>query len=144
MTDHRVRLGVARLPRMEAAGLLAARLLLAAIFVHEGISKIAGRSQAVAYAQAFGVPGSIVPAAILLEIGGGLAIAAGLLTRAAAVALAMFCIATAVVFHARFGDVNQLLHFEKNLAIAGGFLALACAGGGRYALDQALRRRGGA
>ena len=57
--------------------------------------------------------------------------------------LAGFCIVAAVLFHTRFGDRNQLLHFEKDLAIAGGLLVLFAHGGGAWALD-ALRssRRG--
>jgi putative oxidoreductase len=43
-----------------------------------------------------------------------------------------------VLFHTKFGDRNQLLHFEKDLAIAGGLLVLFAHGGGAWALD-ALR-----
>ena len=48
--------------------------------------------------------------------------------------------ATAVIFHTKFGNRNELLHFEKDLAIAGGFLVLAARGAGAWALD-ALRAR---
>src|SRR5262245_16714415 len=62
---------------------------------------------------------------------------------AAALLLAGFCLATAVLFHTKFGDRNQLLHFEKDLAIAGGFLVLFAHGGGAWALDalRSSRRR---
>ena len=50
--------------------------------------------------------------------------------------LAAFCVATAVVFHTKFGDRNQLLHFEKDLALAGGFLILFVHGGGAWALER--------
>ncbi len=53
-------------------------------------------------------------------------------TRAAAWLLAGFCLLTAVLFHCKFGERNQLLHFEKNLTMAGGFLILAIAGPGRF------------
>src|SRR5437660_6088568 len=55
-----------------------------------------------------------------------------------ALLLAGFCVATAVLFHTKFGDRNQLLHFEKDFAIAGGLLVLFAHGGGAWALD-ALR-----
>jgi putative oxidoreductase len=54
--------------------------------------------------------------------------------------LAGFCVATAVLFHTRFGDRNQLLHFEKDFAIAGGFLVLFARGGGAWSID-ALRKK---
>jgi len=49
--------------------------------------------------------------------------------------LAGFCAFTAVVFHHKFGVRNELLHFEKDLAIAGGLLVLFAHGAGRWALD---------
>jgi putative oxidoreductase len=59
----------------------------------------------------------------------------GYYTRAAALVLALFCVATAVLFHTKLGDRNQLLHFEKDLAIAGGLLVLMAHGAGAWALD---------
>lgn len=85
--------------------------------------------------QVFGVRGQLLPLAIVLELGGGLLILCGYHTRAAALLLAGFCVATAVLFHTRFGDRNQLLHFEKDFAIAGGLLVLFAHGGGAWALD---------
>ena len=107
---------------LKQAAALAGRLLLAAIFLHEAWSKLTGYAGAVAYMQAFGVPGQLLPLAIAVELG-------------AALVLAVFCLATAVLFHAKFGDRNQLLHFEKDLAIAGGLLVLAAHGAGAWALD---------
>jgi putative oxidoreductase len=88
--------------------------------------------------QAFGVPGQLLPLAIAVELGCGLLILCGYHTRAAALILAGFCLATAVLFHGKFGDRNQLLHFEKDLAIAGGLLLLFAHGVGAWAID-ALR-----
>ena len=87
-------------------------------------AKLTGYSAAVAYMQAFGVPGQLLPLAIAVELGCGLLILLGYHTRAAALVLAGFCVAAAVLFHTKFGDRNQLLHFEKDLAIAGGLLVL--------------------
>src|SRR6516225_9957039 len=52
-----------------AAAALAGRLLLAAIFLHEAWSKLTGYSAALAYMQAFGVPGQLLPLAIAVELG---------------------------------------------------------------------------
>jgi putative oxidoreductase len=120
----------------EAATALLGRLLLASIFLHEAWSKLVAYPSAVAYMQAFGVPGELLPLAIAVELGGGLMILAGVYTRVAALALAGFCIVTAVVFHAKLGNRNELLHFEKDVAIAGGFLVLAARGAGAWALDR--------
>ena len=119
---------------MEAAT-FAGRLLLAAIFLHEAWSKLTGYPAALAYMQAFGVPGLLLPFAIALELGCGVLIVGGYHTRIAALLLAGFCLATAVLFHGRLGDRNQLLHFEKDMAIAGGLLVLFAHGAGAWALD---------
>jgi putative oxidoreductase len=121
-----------------SAGLLAGRLLLSLIFVHEGWSLIDSYGPAVAYMQKFGLSATLLPAVILLQLGGGLLVAAGLATRLAAVALAAFCTFTALFFHRQFADGNQLLHFQKDLAIAGGFLALAAAGPGNWSVSKYL------
>src|SRR5262245_5686217 len=102
-------------PIKEAAALVG-RLLLAAIFLHEAYAKLTAYSAAVAYSEAFGVPGQLLPLAIAVEFGGGLLIAIGYQTRAAALVLAAFCVATALLFHVKLGVRNELLHFEKDLA----------------------------
>lgn len=114
---------------------LAGRGLLAAIFLHEAWFKISHYAGVVRYTQNAGLPGAMLPIAILIEATGGLLILAGLFTRCASVALAGFCLFTAVIFHSNFADINQVQHFEKNLAIAGGFFVLAAYGAGRWSLD---------
>lgn len=126
---------------LESGAALLGRALLAAIFLHEAFAKLAGYAPAQAYMRAHGVPEQLLPLAIAVELGCGLLVLFGLHTRAAALILAVFCIAAALLFHTRFGDRNQLLHFEKDLAIAGGFLLLAVHGGGAWTIDAWRRRR---
>jgi len=126
--------------RTAAGLLLLARALLAAIFMHEAWAKLSAYTAASGYMRAFGIPPELLPLAIAVELGGGLMILAGFGTRIAAFALAGFCLVTALIFHTNLGDRNQLLHFEKDLAIAGGFLALLVSGGGSWAADAWLGR----
>jgi putative oxidoreductase len=130
----------ARFGDLEPIGLLVGRLLLATIFLHEGIAKLGDFAAAAAYARAFGVPQTLLPLAIAVELGCGLLIALGVYSRPAALMLAGFCVATALLFHTKFGERNQLLHFEKNLAIAGGLLVLAMTGPGRLTFAHLLGR----
>lgn len=118
-----------------AGGLTIGRLLLAALFILEGWSKLRGYEAAVAYMDRYGIPSALLPAVIALELGAGLMIVVGWQTRVAALALSLFCILAAALFHGNIADRNQLLHFEKDLAIAGGLLVLAVAGAGRWSLD---------
>jgi putative oxidoreductase len=131
------------LARLQGPIALLARLLLAQIFLVEGWSKISGYADVQQYMVEHGVPGGLLPLVIATEIAGGLCIAAGFLTRLAAMALAGFCILTALFFHTHFSDLEQLINFQKNLAMAGGFLALVAFGPGAASLDAWLRRRRG-
>jgi putative oxidoreductase len=128
--------------RLDAAATLAGRVLLSAIFLHEAYAKLTAYAMSQAYMRAFGIPPELLPLAIAVELGCGLLVLAGCWTRIAALLLAGFCIAAAILFHTKLGDRNQLLHFEKDLAIAGGFLVLFAHGGGAWAVD-AWRGRGG-
>ena len=82
----------------------------------------------------------LLPAAIFVELAGGILLIVGWQARCAALALAIFCIVTALLFHTNLADRNQLLHFEKDLAIAGGLLVLAAFGPGRFSLDGRGKR----
>lgn len=88
------------------------------------------------YMEAMGVPGSLLPLVITLEVLGGLAIIVGWQTKAVAIALAGFSVLSAVLFHADFTDQMQMGMFMKNIAIAGGFLMLIAQGPGAFAIDN--------
>ncbi len=122
---------------------LAGRSLLALIFVLSGAGKLAAYAGTQQYMESTGVPGALLPLVILAELGGGLALIAGLFTRFSALALAAFTLSAAVLFHADFADQNQMIHFMKNVSIAGGLLLLAAHGASAWSLDALLARRGG-
>ncbi|WP_447593679.1 DoxX family protein [Stenotrophomonas rhizophila] len=120
---------------MNASLTLLGRLGLALIFIISGWGKITGYAGTQQYMEAMGVPGAVLPLVILLELGGGLAIASGLFTRWVALGMAAFSVATAAVFHANFADPAQAINFWKNVSMAGGFLVLAAHGAGAYSID---------
>jgi putative oxidoreductase len=74
--------------------------------------------------------------------GGGLLLVAGYRTRFIAAVLAIFALATAVSFHNNFADQNQVIHFLKNVMMAGGLLQIVAFGAGALSLDN-LRNAGG-
>jgi putative oxidoreductase len=115
---------------------IAARVLMAQIFVISGFTKITGYSGTQAYMAKMGVPGFLLPLVILTELGGGLALLFGIKTRWAAFALAGFSLLTAFIFHTRFSDPVQMIHFMKDLAIAGGLLLFVKYGAGQPSVDE--------
>jgi putative oxidoreductase len=122
--------------------MLVARVLLALLFLVAGIGKIGGFAGTTAYIAAKGLPLPEIGAAIaiVLEVGGALALIAGYQTRVVALVMAVFCVFTAVVFHnfwamaADMVRVNQVM-FLKNLSIAGGMLMLSAFGAGSMSMD---------
>ncbi|NMG32282.1 DoxX family protein [Aromatoleum evansii] len=129
---------------MKDATALVARILLALIFIVAGWGKLgAGYAGTQQYMASMGVSGALLPLVIFAELGGGLGILFGALTRLAAAGLAAFCILSALFFHTDFANQIQSIMFMKNLAIAGGMLMLAVHGAGAWSLDtwwQARRK----
>ncbi|MGK6306594.1 DoxX family protein [Variovorax sp. DT-64] len=122
---------------------LIGRVLIALLFVPAGFSKLTGFAGVVGYIGSVGLPmpqlGAVI--AIVVELGVGLMFLVGYKTRIAAVVLAVFTVAASVFFHNYWGMpadkafVNQLMFF-KNIAVAGGLLAFAAFGAGRFSIDK--------
>ncbi len=74
--------------------------------------------------------------AVVVELGGGLAILLGWKTRWVALGMAAYCLATAAIAHWHPNDTGQMINFWKNVAMAGGFLQLVAWGAGRWSLDR--------
>lgn len=124
---------------MEKVIQFVARVFLGQIFLLAGLSKITAYAGTQGYMEAMGVPGVLLPLVILLEVGGGLAIIAGWQTKSAAIALSVFSIIAAVIFHHNFADQTQTIMFMSDIAIAGGLLLLVVHGAGAYSLDNRNR-----
>jgi putative oxidoreductase len=116
---------------------LVGRVLLAAIFVLSGFGKLFAPEATQGYIAAAGLPFPQLAflGAVALEIGGGLLLVVGYKTRLAALVLAVFSLATALLFHNVAGDQNQFIHLLKNVAIAGGLLQVVAFGAGTLSLD---------
>ena len=82
------------------------------------------------------MPGILLYPTIVLEIILPLLIIVGYRARLAASILAIFCIATAFVFHFDFVDQMQTIAFFKNLGLAGGFLFIVANGTKDWAVDR--------
>jgi putative oxidoreductase len=119
--------------------LLTGRLLLALIFLHESITLIRDFTVVSAFMAKVGVPAVILLATIALQLGAGLMVAFGFQARVGALSLGLFCLATAFLFHSNFANTNELLHFEKDLAMAGGLFVLTIKGAGAWSVDALLR-----
>lgn len=121
--------------------LLLARILLSVIFIMAGLQKLGSIEGTAGYIASVGLPASVLLAwaAAIFETAAGVAILLGFFTRYTAWLLAAFCVFTGFVFHFDPSQEMQMIMLMKNLAIAGGFLALSVAGPGSISIDA---RRG--
>ena len=126
--------------KFEDIALLIARILMPILFISAGYGKIGGYEGTQQYMQAMGVPGFLLPLPILLELGGGLAILFGFLTRTTAIFTAIFTLLTALLFHSNFAEGMNQLMFMKNMTIAGGYLLLVVTGPGKWSLDRIFNK----
>ena len=121
---------------------LAGRILIGAPFLTSGLSKLATYAATVGFIASVGLPlaslGWLI--AVVVEVGGGVLLLIGFRARAVSLVLAAFALATAVLFHRNFADQNQMIHFLKNVMIAGGLLQIAYFGAGAMSLDARKRR----
>lgn len=127
----------------EPVALLAGRMLLSVIFLISGVGKLADPSGTMREIEGAGLPLPALAYAVALvcEIGGGIAVLVGFRARLAAAVLTVYTLAAALGFHTHFADPNQMIHFMKNVSIAGGFLLLVAHGAGRWSLDARLGQR---
>jgi putative oxidoreductase len=121
----------------------AGRILLSLIFVSSGFGKLAAPAATKAYMAAMGMPlvDLFYVGAVAIELGLGLALMFGYRTRLAAALLAAFALVTGFIFHHNFADQNQMIHFMKNLAIAGGMLQVAAFGADTFSFDALRGKR---
>jgi putative oxidoreductase len=128
---------------------LLARILLAILFVQGGYNKLfGGTAGTVATMASHGIPfpSVLVWGAIAVELGVGLCLMAGLLTRWAALILAAYTAALGLIFHAYWLAPAAEARFERiiffnHISIIGGMLAIVAFGAGCLSLDAAMRRR---
>jgi putative oxidoreductase len=128
---------------------LAARILLAILFVQGGYNKLFG-----------GIPGTVtnmtnhgipfpnilVWGAIAVELGGGLMLMAGLFARWVALVIAAYTLALGLIFHAYWLAPAADMRFERiiffnHLSLIGGMLAIVAFGAGCFSLDAAMGRK---
>jgi putative oxidoreductase len=125
--------------------ILAARLLLATLFLIFGWRKLRDFSGTVSQMAGFGVPLPVVAAAAatFMELPVAFAVAIGMFTRPAAALMALYSLGTAFIGHRYWtvkdaSYVDSLDGFYKDLSIMGGFLLLTITGPGQYSIDAFL------
>jgi putative oxidoreductase len=136
---------------VESGVIFIARVALAVLFLWGAAMKLTGYAGFAGYLQARGVPFVTFaePVVVAIELLGGILLVIGLRIRTVGLILAIYTVAAAILGH-DFWNVtdaalqrDMVVHFWKNIAIAGGFLLLVVTGAGRISIDGARAPRGG-
>ena len=120
---------------------LLGRVMIGAPFMLSGLGKLMAHDATVGYIGSVGLPlpqvGWLI--ALLVEIGGGALLISGFRGRLVALIMALFALATAIFFHRNFADQNQMIHFLKNVMLAGGLLQIVYFGAGPLSVDASRK-----
>src|ERR1700729_2395466 len=127
---------------IDDALILAARLLLATLFLIFGWRKLRDVSGTVSQMVQLGVPTPVLAAAVatFMELPVAFAVAVGAFTRPSALLLVFYTLGTALIGHRYWtmpapDQVASMDGFYKNLSIIGGLLLLCVTGAGKYSID---------
>ena len=122
--------------------ILAARLLLAALFLIFGWRKLRDFPGTVSQMVQLGVPAPTLAAATatFMELPVAFAVAVGAFARPSALLMFFCTLGTALIGHRYWtitgsDRVDSMDGFYKNLSIMGGFLLLYVTGAGKYSID---------
>ena len=115
--------------------LLIGRILLAFIYFKGGLSLTTG-AVPIEFAATKGIPGLLVWVGFTVKLVAGLAVILGYQTRIAALALIVFTVLTAFIFHGDFGNA-----FWKEVSMIGGLLVLLASGPGELSVDARIQQK---
>lgn len=122
---------------------LAGRILIGIIFLLGGVGKAMSFSATTAYIAQAGLPFPSLAciAAVLFEGVTGMLFLIGYQIRITSIALAIYCVITAVLFHANLANPLQFANFVKNFLILGGLLSFAHNGAGVFSVEERFQRK---
>ncbi|MFT4080812.1 DoxX family protein [Rhodomicrobium lacus] len=114
------------------------RIMMALIFIAYGFFHLLTKDETIARFASINMiePATVYYLATSVEIFGGIFLALGLGTRYVALILAIYTLVAAIGFHSNLADANQLQHFMKNIALAGGLIQVFAFGSGGFALTH--------
>ena len=115
---------------------LVGRIFISLVFLLSAYNKIFNYEGTVTWMEGYGVPGLLLWPTIILEIILPILIIIGYKTKISAIILAIFSIATALIFHLDFSNQMQVIALLKNLGLAGGFIFIAVNGPKDWAFDK--------
>lgn len=123
------------LDRLQPLGLLALRLVLGAVMIAHGSSKVfGGMHNFTGMVNGLGIPGWLAYLSAAAEFGGGILVVIGLLTRFASLCIVIDMLVAILKVHWKHGFVGEG-NYQFPLALAAIAFSLLFFGGGPIAID---------
>ena len=113
---------------------LISRIFISSVFLFSAANKILQYEATVQFMEGFNIPGILLIPTIIFEIILPILIIIGYQTRFAAGMLALFCLATGLIFHLDLSNQMQIIALLKNLGLAGGLIFLVINGPKEFVL----------
>jgi putative oxidoreductase len=115
-----------------------ARLLMCSLFIWDGVLQLRDPAGTAQYFTSINIPAPQIAVwvSIAVHLLGGIGLLVGFMTRWAAALLILLSLGTAFGVHLPAGDMENMMHFYKNLVMAGGLLYVIAFGPGAFALDS--------
>lgn len=122
---------------LQAVASLIGRILLSAIFIVSGYSKIMAAEGTQKHMAEAGLPMVTIlyVLTVIIELGGGLLLLVGWQTRIVAGIVFLFMVPVTLTFHWDWDNPMQRIQLLKNLAIMGGLLVVVASGPGSISVD---------
>ncbi len=111
------------------------RTFISLVFLISGYNKFINYDNTVSWMEGYGISGILLWPTIILEIILPIMIIIGFKAQISAILLAIFCMATALIFHFDLSNQMQVVALLKNFGLAGGFIFIAINGTGSWAID---------
>lgn len=121
---------------------LIARILLSGVFLYSAYSKVTNPTGTIQYMASHGIPfpNVLLIPTVLVLLAGGFSVLLGYKIRWGAMLLILFLIPATLIFHTKFAEPIQVIHFWKNLGLIGGLLLLLSTTPGKFSLDLREKR----
>ena len=115
-----------------------ARLLMCSLFIWDGVLQLRDPAGTVTYFTSLkcSLAADHRWVSIAVHLLGGIGILVGFMTRWGAALLILLCLGTAFGVHLPAGNMENMMHFYKNLVMAGGLFYVIAFGPGAFAFDK--------
>ena len=115
---------------------LLGRIFISVIFLYSGTNKILNYEITFQWIEIFEISKFLLVFTVIMEIIFPVFIIIGYKTKIAAIALSIYCLSTAFIFHNDFSSQTQIITFLQNISLTGALILMIVNGTKDWALEK--------